>query len=418
MSMEMSFRLKNGLRVFVQETHTAPVVAVQMWIGVGSADERPEEAGVAHLLEHMMFKGTKKRGVGMVAQEVEGAGGEVNAFTSFDQTVYHLTLASRHFDLGLDILSDMILSSQIDADELRMEKEVVLEEVRRSQDSPSRVLDQQVFKTVFEAHPYGRPVIGFEETVRGFERPDVHGFFERWYTPDNMVLVVVGDVDVATVKRQATRAFRDFNRGPAPTHSRPQEALQTAPRFAVLHQAVKEAHLELAFPVPEAEHPDTPLLDLLALVLGQGESSRLVEHVKNQQQLVNSVYAYAYTPKEPGVFFVGSSLEPQRLMEVYPALLEEIHQIRTAPVRSSELRKAKTIIQSDRVYERETVDGRARKFGYYLLTEASSGSGPTTGRSRMRPRRICGGWHGPGSIRSASPSGSRFQRNRPLPRLS
>ncbi len=371
MSMEKTFRLENGLQVLVQESHAAPVVSIQVWIGVGSADEDQKEAGVAHQLEHMLFKGTEKRGVGTIARSVEGAGGEINAFTSFDHTVYYVTMASRHFALGLDVLADAVQNSQIDASELRMEKEVVLEEVRRYLDTPSRQLDQAVFSAVFQRHPYGRPVIGFEETVRGFEREDVVGFYHRWYTPDNMVLVIVGDVDAAEAERQVRLLFEGFQRPPAPQRSRTREPVQEAPRVAHVEKVVQEAMLELAFPIPQVSHPDAPLLDLLALVLGQGESSRLTERVKNQKQLVNSTYAFAYTPLEPGVFLVGAAFEPGKLEEAYAALLEEIRGLRRNPVRGSELRKAQSIIRSDRVYERETVDGRARKFGYYLSTFGS-----------------------------------------------
>ncbi len=368
MSTENTFRLKNGLRVLIQESHAAPVVSIQVWINVGSADERPEEAGIAHQLEHMLFKGTDRRGVGEIARSVEGAGGEINAFTSFDNTVYYVTMASRHFELGLDVLADAVQNARIDAEELRMEKEVVLEEVRRYEDTPSRQLDQAVFTAVFRTHPYGRPVIGFEETVRGFERDDVVGFYRRWYTPDNMIVVIVGDVDAREAERAVRARFESFARPPAPRRSRPQEPAQTGPRTTHVEKAVQEAMIELAFPIPAVSHPDAPLLDLLALILGQGESSRLTERVKNQKQLVNSVYAFAYTPLEPGVFLVGAALEPSRIMETYDALLEEVRLVRQAPVRGSELRKAQSIIRSDRVYERETVDGRARKFGYYLST--------------------------------------------------
>lgn len=369
MSIETSFRLNNGLRVYVQESHAAPVVALQVWVNVGSADERPEEAGIAHQLEHMMFKGTPRRGVGKIAQEVEGAGGDINAFTSYDQTVYHITMASRHFDLGLDLLSDLIQNSLIDADELKMEKEVVLEEVRRYLDNPGRQMSQAMFKTAFTHHQYGRPIIGYEETVKSFQQDDVRGFYQRWYSPDNMVLVVVGDVDAQNVKKSVTKAFKGFSRPAAPRRARSTEPPQVAPRFVGLHQAVQEAQLELAFPVPQGDHPDTALLDLLALILGQGESSRLVERVRNQKQLVNSIHAYAYTPHDPGLLMVGAGFEPSRLREVYSAILEELHTLRHTPPRASEVRKAQSILQSERVYERETVDGRARKFGFYLLSD-------------------------------------------------
>src|SRR5258706_6316957 len=165
--------LENGLTVLVQEMRGAPVVAVQTWVGVGSADETPPEAGLAQLHEHMLFKGTASRKVGEIAQAIEGAGGEINAWTSFDQTVYHVVLASRFFHVGLDVLADAIQNSAFDEEELAREKEVVLEEIKRGEDQPSRVVTQELFRLAYAKHPYRNPVIGTRERVASFTRNDV-----------------------------------------------------------------------------------------------------------------------------------------------------------------------------------------------------------------------------------------------------
>src|SRR5438132_1093009 len=157
-------KLPNGMSVVLQENHASPVVAFQAWVGVGSADEPPELAGIAHVFEHMLFKGTARRGVGQIAQEIEGAGGEINAWTSFDQTVYHLVLASRFFDTGLDILADALFNSSFDPAELERELKVVLEEVKQGEDNPARVATQTLFATAYTRHAYRRPVIGYTRT--------------------------------------------------------------------------------------------------------------------------------------------------------------------------------------------------------------------------------------------------------------
>jgi zinc protease len=162
----LRFQLENGLKVVLLQSRAAPVVAFQAWVSVGAADEEPEVAGIAHVFEHMLFKGTERRGVGQIAQEIEAAGGDINAWTSFDQTVYHLVLASRYFDTGLDILSDAVLRSSFDPVELERELLVVLQEIKQGEDSPSRVVTQALFSTAFSQHPYQRPVIGFEASVK------------------------------------------------------------------------------------------------------------------------------------------------------------------------------------------------------------------------------------------------------------
>src|SRR5215467_13002507 len=184
-----SVKLDNGMTVVLQENHVSPVVAFQAWVGVGSADEPPELAGIAHVFEHMLFKGTARRGVGQIAQEIEGAGGEINAWTSFDQTVYHLVLASRFFDTGLDILADALFNSSFDPAELERELKVVLEEVKQGEDNPARVATQALFQTAFQKHPYRRPVIGYSKTVRSFTRERLVDFFRRHYVASNFTLV-------------------------------------------------------------------------------------------------------------------------------------------------------------------------------------------------------------------------------------
>src|SRR3989338_6988287 len=186
-------KLNNGMTVILEEDHSAKVVAFQMFVRVGSADENEKEAGIAHVFEHMLFKGTEKRKVGQIAGEVEAAGGYINAYTSYDQTVYHLAVASRYFDTGLDIISDAIQHSSFDPNELKKELEVVLEEIRMNEDNPGRTLYKNILSTAFTTHPYKRPVIGFTDTVKSFTREQILNFFKKWYAPNNMTLVIVCD---------------------------------------------------------------------------------------------------------------------------------------------------------------------------------------------------------------------------------
>src|SRR6478609_36225 len=201
------YQLDNGLTVVLQENHAAKVVAFQAWVAVGSADEPADLAGIAHVFEHMLFKGTARRGVGQIAQEVEAAGGEINAWTSFDQTVYHLVMASRFFDTGLDILADALQNSSFDPQELERELKVVLEEVKQGEDNPARVATQTLFGTSYLKHPYRLPVIGYTKTVKSFTRERLLDFFHRWYVANNVTLVVVGDFDPQKAKKKIAEAF-------------------------------------------------------------------------------------------------------------------------------------------------------------------------------------------------------------------
>jgi zinc protease len=360
--------LDNGLTVILQEMDSAEVVALQAWVGVGSADETEREAGLAHVHEHMLFKGTSRRKVGEIAQAVEGAGGEINAWTSLDQTVYHLVLASRFFDVGLDVLADALQHSAFDAEELAREKEVILEEIKRGEDQPGRVATQELFQLAYKVHPYRRPVIGTRETVSALSREDVLSFYRRWYVPENVVLVIVGDIRTGKALEKVRRAFGSFATSAVPARHGLFEPPQEGTRARVRREPIEETYFDLAVHVPSVEHPDVAALDLLASILGQGESARLTQSVKRRRGLVSDIYAFAYTPRDPGVFTVGGSGPPRKVRDALRATLVEAGRLTRELVSEDEIAKARTLVESQAVYDKETAQGMARKFGFYQST--------------------------------------------------
>lgn len=357
--------LPNGLTLIVEADHSAPVVAMQAWIRAGSADETEAEGGLAHVHEHMLFKGTATRKVGQIAAEIEGAGGEINAWTSFDETVYHVVMASRHFDTGLDVLADALRRSSFDPDELSRELEVILEEIKRSDDQPGRRVSRGLFESVFTAHPYRRPVIGHAEVVKAFTREQILDFYARHYRPERMVVVVVGDVTVERAQAAIEAAFGDMEPGAPALPPRPSEPAQTAARVCGLTDDVKESHLALGFRIPGLGHDDAYALDILSLILGQGESSRLVQRLRKDLQLVNDCSSYAYTPKDEGVFVLSATLDAANIPDVVAAFGEQLAHVRAHGVLDEELDKARTLLEADAVYQMETCQGRARRLGYW-----------------------------------------------------
>lgn len=361
-------KLENGMTVILEEDHSARVVAFQMFVRVGGADEDDKEAGIAHVFEHMLFKGTEKRKVGQIAGEVEAAGGYINAYTSYDQTVYHLAVASRYFDTGLDIISDAIQHSSFDPDELKKELEVVLEEIRMGEDNPASKLYKKIFSTAYTTHPYRRPVIGFADIVKTFSREQILDFFKKWYIPNNMVLVVVGDFDKNKALEAIKSSFREFKQGPEPHKPRPVEPSQQELKTNIISDEIQETHLGMAFHIPELSHPDTYVIDVLANILGQGESSRLYQGIKEKQQLVHTISTYAMNPKEPGMFFVNATLEAKNAKRAIEEVMKEIYKIKHDGVSVTELNKAKLNLESDFVYGRETMEGRAGQLGHFEVT--------------------------------------------------
>ncbi|MDC0713484.1 pitrilysin family protein [Stigmatella sp. ncwal1] len=364
--MPLRYALSNGLTVVFEEQHAAKVAAFQVWVKVGSADERPDQAGLAHLHEHMLFKGTERRGPGEIARDVEAHGGEINAWTSFDQTVYHIVIASQFARMGLDILGDAVRRSAFDADELAREREVVCEEIKRSQDTPSRRASRDLFSTAYAVHPYRHPVIGTEESVRSFTREKVLEFYHRYYSPKNLVLSVVGDLKEAELREWVEDIFGgDWGRPFEGLKPRVPEPTVTSRRLLLRQDDVKEAYLHVGFGIPQAEHPDVPALDVLAMLAGQGDSSRLALEVKRKRSLVNDIHASAYTPRDPGLFTASLTLPPANLASALEETVRVLAELRTQPVPAEELATVKALIEAEAIYQRETVQGLARKLGYY-----------------------------------------------------
>jgi len=365
--------LENGLVLLLREAHTAPVAELQIAARVGSADEGAGEAGLAHFHEHMLFKGTERRGVEEIAGAIEGAGGRVNAYTSFDNTVYHATVPTRGdgaLDLALDVLVDMVRHARFDPDEIEREIEVVIEEIRRSDDSPHHVCGDALFAERYHEHPYRAPILGTADSVARFNREGVRAFFDRWYAPDNLTVVATGDFDTATLAARLRAAFADAEpRGAA--HGRVEEPPQRGLRCRVLRRPFERACLEMAWPAVALADSDAPYLDLLAFILGGGDSSRLFRTVKERDGLVDRIDAHCYTPLDPGVFGVSMDLEAERSGDAVAAVAREIGRVVAEGIDAAELEKARANLLAAEAFERESVSGLARKLGSFELLSGS-----------------------------------------------
>ena len=359
--------LPNGLTVLLCPTELAPVAEFQIFAKVGAADERDGERGVAHFHEHMLFKGTERRAVGEVAGDVEGAGGRINAYTSYDVTVYHATVPADCLDVGIDVICDAVLHSTFDATELAREIDVVLEEIRRADDSPGSVLGNALFAETFHAHPYRFPILGTSESVSSFDRDLVRGFYERWYHPQNLVVVAAGAFDPQHVLARVREAFTGARTGNV-VRPRTPEPSQHKLRSCILTRPFERTHVEIAYPGVGLSHPDAPYLDLLGYLLGNGDSSRLVRRVKERDQLVERIDAYSYTPLDPGMSSIDFETDARRAEAAIEACVREIEALRAAPVPAEELEKARINFLSNEHFERESVSGLASKLGGFHVT--------------------------------------------------
>lgn len=362
---ESTFSLGNGMRVVIKENAVSPIAAVQVWVKAGSTTEPESRAGISHVLEHMAFKGTAKRGVGQIAGEVESLGGDINAYTTFDHTVYHITISSRYVDRALEILADTLAHSVFDEGELKKEIEVVMEEYRMNQDDPGRVVSKGLFSRFYEKHPYGRPVIGFPETLSQITREDVVSYFREFYVPNNMVLVVVGDVDAESVKPMIEKYMSTLKPGQMAPKERPVEPEKKGLGVVVKKMDTKRAYIDLGFTGVSLTDPEVYSYDLLSMILGQGKTSRLYTQVKDERGLVDSIYAYSFTPKDPGLMLIGATLEPENVKDAIRAILEEVYHMAVFGVSGAELERARKNTIADFVYSLESQGSLARLLGFY-----------------------------------------------------
>ncbi|MDF1613978.1 M16 family metallopeptidase [Desulfurivibrio dismutans] len=361
-------QLDNGLTVITRETPGTGVATVQIWVEAGSVYERSHEAGITHFIEHMIFKGTPSRGPGEVAGAIEAVGGRINAYTSFEHTVYHATLDARHWGAAMEVLADAVLNSLFDPEELEREKPVIHEEIRMRRDRPELHLFQEMMAHAYQVHPYRLPISGTEESVAAISRDDILAYLERHYHPDNFTVVVVGDVRAAQVLEKSRRLFGNLPRREA-TDERdlPQEPPPTEFRFFQEEQSINQTHLALAFPIPAFKHPDTAALNVLSQILGPGEASRLNERLRHELGLVYQIDTSMFSSRDPGIFRIGAVLDADNSREVIKEAMAEILALQHSPVSDEELDRARRNLEADFVFNLERAEGMARVLGSFEL---------------------------------------------------
>lgn len=361
------YQLRNGMKVILWPTKKSPVVTVQAWVRTGSADEKEGEEGISHFIEHLLFKGTRKYKVGEIASIIEGAGGELNAYTSFDQTVFHITISKEFTGLAVETLNEMIGYPKFEDKEIDNEREVVIEEIKRSNDSPHRAASRLLFEGVYSRHPYKKPVIGYDENIRKFTREGILNYYNSRYVPKNISLVIVGDFEKEEIQKQIENTFEQIQSYKLRESKRPVEPKSRSPKINISEAPFHETIFHLAWKGPNAKHADTPALDMLALILGQGDSSRLAQRARIQAPVVNYVGSHVYSPQDEGFFAISAGLTQKNLSDFLSIVGEEVLRAQLECVTATELEKALTILEADEIYGVETVDGLARKLGMFEL---------------------------------------------------
>jgi zinc protease len=356
--------LDNGLTVIVREDHSAPVVSAQAWSMAGSIHEgRWLGAGMSHVLEHMLFKGTTTRPGSRIDQEVQEAGGYMNAYTSFDRTVFHIDVPSTGTRVALDILCDIMQNATLPQDELAKEKQVILREMDMNVDDPGRRASRRLFESAYTKSPYRFTVIGYPDIFNDLKPEDITAYYREKYAPNNLFFVVAGDANPKDVIDQIRGAFAKAKARALPPVVLPEEPKQTAPREVVEEAPIEMGYFYFAWHIPELRHPDVPILDVLAVLLGSGRSSRLYQAVRERQGLVNSVDAWTYSPGNPGLFGLSAMVDAEKFAGARDAMLVEVETMKTVRVPKAELSKAVKQFISATLSARKTMQGQAQDLG-------------------------------------------------------
>ncbi len=356
--------LDNGLVIIIREDKSAPVVSAQAWCKAGSIDEgKWLGSGMSHMLEHMLFKGTATRGSGAIDREVQDVGGYMNAYTSFDRTVYWINVPNEGAKVAIDILCDIMQNATLPADEMAKEKHVILREMDMNQDDPSRRSSRRLFETAYSRSPYRYTVIGYPDVFNELTREDVVAYYREKYTPNNMFFVVVGDVKAAEVEDQIRKAFALMKGRPLPPSVLPIEPPQTAGREVIEEAPIELGYFHVAWHIPDIRHRDVPALDVLATLLGSGHSSRLYQEIRERKGLAHSIDAWTYNPGNPGLLGVSGVVDADKFETTRAAALAEIEKLKQAPVPKAELTKAVKQFTASTLSTRKTMQGQAQDFG-------------------------------------------------------
>lgn len=355
----MLVRLKNGLTVYIIRDSRFPLVCTRLYVGTGSANETAEQAGISHVLEHMVFKGTEKRPKGQVAQDVESLGGYLNAATSFDKTWYITDMPAKHWKTGMDVVKDMAFHPALDPAELEAEKDVIVSELKGGDDTPTRRLFEDLQVAGLAHTVYGRPIIGFEKTIRAVTADDLRAYIRTWYQPQNMMLLVAGDIDPKAVLAHAEELFGDLKNDaalpePAPVQL---EGAAGGPRVEVTYGPWNKVYLGIALPAPALGDQRSIDLDVLAYALGGDGTSQFYRKYRYEKQLVDSISVGNMSLDRAGLFYMVAQLDADKVEPFWQEFTRDLAALDAGKIAPDVIERARFNYEDGMDRAGETLDG-------------------------------------------------------------
>ncbi|MCL6642825.1 MAG: insulinase family protein [Candidatus Bipolaricaulota bacterium] len=361
------FTLENGLKVLIVPKPGTGITTVDIWINVGSLNETREISGISHFFEHMLFKGTEKR-PGGIDREIEALGGRTNAATSYDFTHYYIILPSEHTELALDIIADITQNSSFPEEEIAREKEVVLREQDQRTDDPGSFAFFTMRQDFYTVHPYKLPIIGFADSLEKLTREDFLQWMRTYYVPNNMTLVVAGDIETEKTLQIVREKFGAMQPKEIPTQTYPKEPARTQKIVREIERDVRQGYLIFAWPGPSVkEARDVYAMDVLITLLSEGRSSRFYKKLKKELGLVTTIDAGYFTQKEPGIFNIYAEFPYENRAAVEQTILSELQDILDGKLSSDEVERAKTVLLAREAFQAETAAGLAGTLGFYSV---------------------------------------------------
>ena len=355
----MLVRLKNGLTVYTIRDSRFPLVCTRLYVGTGSANETAEQAGISHVLEHMVFKGTEKRPKGQVARDVESLGGYLNAATSFDKTWYITDMPAKHWKTGMDVVKDMAFHPSLDPAELEAEKDVIVSELKGGDDTPTRRLFEDLQVAGLAHTVYGRPIIGFEKTIRAVTADDLRAYIRTWYQPQNMMLLVAGDIDPKAVLAHAEELFGDLKNDailpePAPVRL---EGAAGGPRVEVTRGPWNKVYLGIALPAPALGDQRSIDLDVLAYALGGDGTSQFYRKYRYEKQLVDSISVGNMSLNRAGLFYMVAQLDADKVEPFWQEFTRDLAALDAGKITPDVIERARFNYEDGMDRASETLDG-------------------------------------------------------------
>jgi len=361
--------LPGGLRVVTEQVLGVRSVSIGIWIGIGSRDESVEQAGAAHYLEHLLFKGTRTRTAAGIAEEFDAVGGELNAFTAKEHTCYYAHVLDTDLPLAVDVLADVVTDAVMAPADVEVERGVVLEEIAMRDDDPEDLLGELFDEALFGQHPLGRPVIGSEESIRGMTRETLHGFWRGEYTTPRMIVAAAGNlshthvVDLAGVALTAAAARAGTSATPAPPRRLAPAELKARPGVVLLGEDTEQAHLMIGVPGLSRHDPRRTALSVLNTALGGGPSSRLFQQIREQRGLAYSVYSSSIGYADAGSFTVYAGCAPERLDEVTSVVRAVLAEVAADGLTPAEVVRAQGNLRGGMVLGLEDTPSRMNRLG-------------------------------------------------------